>query len=280
MIKQVAEHLYRGAFPETNMVLRQFQIPETTDDPESNYHHWLLTRLGSAQDNQLVELFEHLFPDQVMPQASQPTGQDLWFSKHYRLFASHVATHKKMVTEVKNALLEYGIDTFVAHQDIEPAKEWATEIEVALDTCNAAAAFLTEDFHASNWTDQEIGYCLHRKVVTIPVCLGQMPYGFMSRYQGLPCIGKTAIQIAKDIFEVLMTRDTTAQQLIPALVEKFVTSGSYMEARTNIGRLEAINSWTSELLDRIQASIAENSQVRDAFGVASRVMALVKKYRL
>jgi hypothetical protein len=48
-----------------------------------------------------------------------------------------------LAKELKDALVLYAIDGFVAHEDIEPTKEWLIEIETALETCHGLVALLT-----------------------------------------------------------------------------------------------------------------------------------------
>jgi hypothetical protein len=57
------------------------------------------------------------------------------------------------------------------------------EIEKALRTCDGLATYLTSDFSASVWTDQEVGYCLARNVAIVPIRIDVNPYGFVGKYQ-------------------------------------------------------------------------------------------------
>jgi TIR domain len=102
-----------------------------------------------------------------------------------RVFLSHKTEHKVQVGELKNLLWPYGIDCFVAHNDIEPTEAWQIEIENALLTMDIFVAIMTPDFHTSLWTDQEIGFACARNVTRIAVRMGCDPYGFIGRNQGL-----------------------------------------------------------------------------------------------
>ena len=50
---------------------------------------------------------------------------------------------------------------------------------------DAFAALMTEGFHDSDWTDQEVGFALARGVPVIAVKLGRDPYGFLGKFQAL-----------------------------------------------------------------------------------------------
>src|SRR5260370_19981918 len=52
---------------------------------------------------------------------------------------------------------------------------------------DAFVALLTDNFHDSDWTDQEVVYALGRSVPLIAVKLGRDPYGFMAKFQALTC---------------------------------------------------------------------------------------------
>ncbi|MCH8204630.1 MAG: toll/interleukin-1 receptor domain-containing protein, partial [Candidatus Hydrogenedentes bacterium] len=109
----------------------------------------------------------------------------IWGDGHVRVFLSHKATCKENASKLKQALARYGISCFVAHEDIEPTEEWQREIERALFSMDALVALLTEDYHNSNWTDQEVGVAIGRNVLLIAVRLGSDPYGLMGKGQGL-----------------------------------------------------------------------------------------------
>jgi hypothetical protein len=114
---------------------------------------------------------------------------------------------------LKQQLALYGICGFVAHDSIKPTKEWISEIETALATCHALAAFLTPEFHESRFTDQEIGYCLSWGALIVPVKYGLDPYGFIERYQAQSALNKAPAQIAEDLFGILMANSQTAPHL-------------------------------------------------------------------
>jgi hypothetical protein len=67
-----------------------------------------------------------------------------WRPGFFRLVGSHITADKAVVAQVKRHLAQHGIDLLVAHHDIKPTSKWEAEIELALTTCDALAAFLTE----------------------------------------------------------------------------------------------------------------------------------------
>jgi len=78
-----------------------------------------------------------------------------------------------LVAQIKRNLALRAVDLFVAHQDITPSKESIDELELALGSCDALAAFLTPGFRTSDWCDQEIGFAMRNRVLILPVCLAR-----------------------------------------------------------------------------------------------------------
>jgi nucleoside 2-deoxyribosyltransferase len=195
-----------------------------------------------------------------------------------KLFITHLAAHRKFAAELQEGLLSFGISGFVAHNDIEPAEEWQTQIETALATCDALVALLHLRFHYSNWTDQEIGFAMGRGIPVFSIRFGQDPYGFIGRFQAFDGKGRTAAELAKDLFEIYRKNKQTQELMAEILVGLFEQSTSYTATKTNIGYLEELEIWEPAFSKRLRAAAKSNSQVSDAWGVEGRIDALVKKW--
>ena len=72
--------------------------------------------------------------------------EGLWGDGAFRVFISHVAKDKEFAASLKVSLERRGIASFVAHEDIEPMREWELEIERALFSMDVLVALLTEGF--------------------------------------------------------------------------------------------------------------------------------------
>ena len=184
LLKTLAERLAEREWDDIDLILRQFGFTWSTEwEGDGGKVAYSRHHLEGGSDEALSALNEYLFGKEQG--ASPQAGSHLWKPGYFRLFLTHVSTQKNMVSGVKGELANYGVDGFVAHEDIDPTKEWVMEIEAALTTCDALAAFLTDGFHESNWTDQEVGYSVSRHVLIIPVRIHLDPYGFIARYQAL-----------------------------------------------------------------------------------------------
>lgn len=212
--------------------------------------------------------------------APKPTVNDvsrIWQPSYLRLFLSHISTHKTVVSNLKDELGIYGISGFVAHEDIEPTKEWESEIFLALNSANALAAFLTSDFHKSNWTDQEVGIALGRGLLVIPINLGIDPYGFMAGKQAMPGSFEKIEQLTTDLIDILLKHHTTSNVMHEALIVSFETAMSFINARKASQMIIRTNNFTQGQLGRIQHACESNDQAAKSFGVPEKIEAYLNK---
>jgi hypothetical protein len=233
--------------------------------------------IRGARDETLIALGSHLGYQSVSPSLNSPLS--FWTENHFRLFISHVAKWKKEASALQRALKDFYISGFVAHVDIEPTKEWQDEIEKALQTCDALVALLTPDFHASLWTDQEIGAAIGRGVFILPLRYGQDPYGFIAKYQALTLQNDLWSWHAKEIFKSLANNPSTHSRIAECVLSAFEQSGSWEGTRGLMGLLEEFKSLDHPQLERILATIDSNLKVKDSWGVPGRARALVQRLR-
>ena len=129
-------------------------------------------------------------------------------SRVLNVFVSHKATHKKKARKLKDALHYFGVESFLAHEDIEPTRQWEDEIINALQRADVLIALLTPDFRESDWTDQEIGAAVGRGIPVIPVSLGLTPYGFAARFQTIDLTRVDMEHAAEQIVTGLLRRES------------------------------------------------------------------------
>ncbi|PKK83747.1 MAG: hypothetical protein CVT49_06930 [candidate division Zixibacteria bacterium HGW-Zixibacteria-1] len=211
---------------------------------------------------------------------AEQKGKHLWEPGMLRLFISHVSAHRTAVSRLKQELHIYGISSFVAHEDIKPTVEWQLEIKKALCSMHALAALLTQDFHNSKWTDQEVGFALGRGFMIIPIRIDINPYGFLGAHQALPGNFNEIESLAPKIVNALVKNDSTGFQMREGLVVALEKSTSYL-ASIAIGRLiSGIDSFTPEQIARMVAAHRRNSQVSGAFGVSEIIQDIAKQNKV
>ena len=210
----------------------------------------------------------------ALGQRMAPSDTDvrrLWRDGYLRLFISHVSQHRVQVSALKNVLHSRGVSAFVAHEDIEPSLEWQNEIALALRSMHALTALITSDFHASYWTDQEVGWALGRGIVVLPVRLGANPYGFMGKVQAIPGSLDEPSAFADSLVQALLRNSQTHGQMRRALVEAFENADSFLGSKRLRDIVVKIDDFTNEEKDRLRVACTENSQVSGSWGVVDAI---------
>jgi len=195
----------------------------------------------------------------------------LWDSGCFRLFLSHVSAHRAAVSALKRELLYRGISAFVAHDDIEPSLEWQNEIALALRSMNALAALMTQDFHSSNWTDQELGWAFGRGVAVVPIRIDVDPYGFAGKLQAVRGSLERSEILADLITQALLRNHLTRREMREALVGAFAKSNSFAMARRLKDLVRQIDDFTDEEKQRLRQACTTNRQVFDSYGVVDAI---------
>jgi hypothetical protein len=267
LITEIGRRLTQEEWSVVDLTLSQFGLP-TTDSWGGDKHADVINMIEKGDSQTLIELAQHVGYDVRKPSSLVPA---FWDAGFFRLFITHLATHKNEASELQAALRRLGVSSFVAHRDIEPTKEWQDEIESALGTADALVAMLHANFHASNWTDQEIGFAMGRGILIIAIRYGQDPYGCIGRYQGLLGHGRSATAIAEDLLNIFIANKLTTSRMSEALVTLFEQSDTFREAIARAKLLERVKVWTAQLAERLEAAVVNNDQIQAAYGVPERV---------
>jgi hypothetical protein len=225
--------------------------------------HWRVINSNPGEDERCLaercaDIATSLAPPGVRFIA-QDVSLRIWGDSGYRVFLSHKAEAKEETALLKSQLFRLGIAAFVAHEDIEPTMPWQDEIENALASMDAFVALMTEGFHDSHWTDQEVGYSYARAVPLIAVRLGKDPYGFIGKFQALRADwGSASIEIAQ-----LLIRE-------PGMVDAFVHATEICRSFDDGNRLAQllpnISKLSGDHVDRLIRAFNGNYELRGSFG--------------
>ncbi len=124
---------------------------------------------------------------------------------------------------------------------------------------DAFVALMTEAFHDSLYTDQEVGFALCRDVPMIAVKLGKVPYGFLAKFQALSC---TWDEAPKEIAGLLMAQP----RMLDAYVEAVRSCPGFNEGNALAGLLPQIGRLTEGQAQQLVVAFNENPQVSGSFG--------------
>lgn len=181
-----------------------------------------------------------------------------WRNGYFRMFISHVSSKKTQASSLKTALEEYGITSFVAHEDINPTNEWQKEIEKALNSMHCMSAMIYEGFHESDWCDQEVGVALGRNVTILPLIIDMDPYGFLGKYQGIKIKGKFPPALAKEIFDILCDNSNTRPQYLTCLTNIFLSSNNVNDANKWLSLIETVPNTDPDFWRNIHSHVKDN----------------------
>lgn len=246
----------------------------TTDKGGSK---WVYVKdlLAKVPDKTIFEIADELEIDHgyTYQTTVEILDSKFWLPNHFRLFLSHISTFKVKTAQLQKILKDYGISSFVAHEDIEPTQEWQDEIETALHSMDALCAILTPKFNESAWTDQEVGVAVGRDVLIIPIRKGMDPYGFIGKYQGMQGGGKTIGQVAKSIFKILSNHPKTKDTLAGALADQITLAKSEDDAIAKLTLLRTVETLPQKHLEKIR----ENSKENEIIIGATKFVALLNE---
>lgn len=213
--------------------------------------------------------------------ATSPESLAFWKPGEIRLFVSHRDAHKREARSLGEALSQYGISAFIAHDTIEPLSTWRDEIRKGLETMEVMLAFVTDDFAESAWTNQEVGYALGKGVPIVSLQLqSRAPSGFIETSQAIKGrIAQPALS-AEGIYKILADKLGNRERLQNALVAAFVASPDFNETKDRFDRMASV---TAKLSDReltmIVSGFEENDQLHKAGHLTSRFNRLLEFLR-
>ncbi len=273
----------RMSYTDINVYLKGFGIDASAKSRGKSFRSkWVYSKevLAYEPDEIILSIADEL---EIEHHYSSPKRADLpdskfWLPNHFRLFLTHLASFKVQTSNLQKTLKRYGISAFVAHEDIEPTKEWLNEIEKALFSMDALAAILMPGFHESNWTDHEVGVAVGRDVLVIPIRRGLDPYGFIGKFQGLQAKDRTVGQVAAEIFEIILSSPKTKGRMLDCLVDQFLLSNTVDDANQLLELLGMVGSLPEKHGDKILESFTSNNIISNNDIIRKTTNELLEKH--
>lgn len=203
-----------------------------------------------------------------------------WEQGYFKLFISHLAIHKKTASALQKMLLTYGISGFVAHEDIDPSKEWQKEIEKALHTMDALSAILTKGFKESNWCDQEVGFAVGKDVLIIPIKKEIDPYGFIGKFQAIKGYETTVGEVSKLVFETIIKHSKTRNHMLIVFINLIANSTHIDTVLKQLKILSEIRDIPVEILEQMVEQIQKNSVLTKSKIFMKELQLLLDSYNI
>lgn len=259
-----AELQSRMTFSDIDTYFKTHGVP--TDDTASYNSKRVYAKemLANVKEELLVKVASELGIIDTSISSDLERDVSFWKVGHFRLFLSHLASFKAQTSHLQKALRKYAISSFVAHEDIEPTKEWQVEIEAGLQTMDALVAILMPGFESSNWCDQEVGVAVGRNVLVIPVRKGLDPYGFIGKFQGIQAQGKNIGEVAEAIFLTLVKSPKTKNKILSSLTSAIATASTSEEAIEKVSILRSLDTLPTDTLENLKQQVVENKNLIDS----------------
>jgi len=203
-------------------------------------------------------------------------------------FLSYSHRDRDLAGLVKGTLDSYGLDTFLAHEDLKPSVEWQKTILLKLRECKVFLPLLTNAFKESNWTDQETGIALARNKIIVPLKVDCDPYGFIGRYQAQSLAdvyteGVFDVAVINErcwsALKVLSLNPKIGDAVKDGIIMAFAASGSFNSSAYHAKQLAEIEPFTDEQLSEIVRESGRNSQIYGGFAARDYVNALIDRNR-
>lgn len=201
-------------------------------------------------------------------------------------FLSYSHQDRKFAGMIKGLIDDYGFDTFLAHEDLQPSVEWQKVILSKLKECIVFLPLLTESFAESDWTDQETGIAVARRKIIVPMKLSVNPYGFISRYQaqsftgaidGASIIASAVDEACWNIVKTLASHKRIASEIRNGVIAAFGRSGSFSHAAGLATRVQSLEPFSSQQLNEILRMSIANDQISYGFDARAIINGLIRR---
>lgn len=268
----------RMTFSDIDVYFSGHKVPTENNYPTNSKRSYSKDMLSKVSDEVIFKIAEELSLEIPTANAMSTKEVTFWKAGHFKLFLSHLASFKVQTSHLQSALRKYAISSFVAHEDIEPTKQWQEEIEAALHTMDALVAILMPGFQESRWCDQEVGFAVGRDVLVIPLRKGLDPYGFIGKYQGIQAQNKTIGDVAEAIFRTLIKSPKTKNKILMAMSGAVSNASSPEEALDKVSILKSLDNISVELLDSLKQDVSDNPLLMESQEFINAFNALLSKF--
>jgi len=183
---------------------------------------------------------------------------ELWMRGLLRLFVSHRSSDKVRLAKLKAKLREYGIDCFLAHEDIQETKAWRDMIKQGLQSCHGMVTVGSPGFKESIWCNQEIGWAMCRGLLVLPLLAGEPPEGFHSDIQGPTIDLADPDQAALKVVKAILKEERFRPLVFEAFVE-LINEASSWESLRDVGYcLERLDNCPADKLKKVKSAFEKH----------------------
>ena len=196
-----------------------------------------------------------------------------------KVFLSYHSSDKTLAGEIKSGLNHYGLDVFLAHEDIQPTEEWQSRILSELKRTDVFLPLLTEKFIISKWTSQECGVAVSRGTFIVSLKVSIDPFGFLSKYQAFNFRPENISRSCSGIARVIHKNRKLQKRFLDGLITSFGRSGSFEEAKELASLLNDFDGYNGRQVSDVLRKSIENSQIHKSFGARRQLEIFLKEHK-
>lgn len=167
-------------------------------------------------------------------------------------FLSYQTSEKHIAGEIQKILMRFGVNSFMAHEDIDISVEWQEEILKNIKSADEFIALLSKAYLGSFFCVQESGMAVLREkeMRIIPVSLdGTVSPGFMGHIQSKAVKGgdyKSILISAFAIYKPIVVVDLLVKELLASndfrtAESRFLALNQYLKIATDEQKLRVLN---------------------------------------
>jgi len=194
-----------------------------------------------------------------------------------KVFLSYHSSDKALAGDIKSNLCHYGLDVFLAHEDIQPTEEWRTRILSELKRTDVFLPLLTEKFLTSKWTSQECGVAVAKEIFIVSLKVSVDPFGFLSKYQAFNFKIENVARSCSGVAKVIHKNRRLQKTFLDGLIASVGRSTSFEEAKARASLLNEFDGYNGRQVNDVLRRAVENSQIHKSFGARRQLEIFLKK---
>lgn len=195
-----------------------------------------------------------------------------------KCFISYSSKDKKLAGRLKKCLGWYGLDVFLAHDDIEPSAAWVQTLLAELKAARVFLPLLTDNFTGSAWTDQETGIAVAGEKLIVPLRVDIVPYGFMGSVQALTLDPDNLDTGCAKIARTIGKNPECREKFLDGLIEMFAESFSFDQAGQYATWLMHFDGYTAQQARSVLLSTLANDQIHRSFKAQEKIGEFIKAH--
>jgi len=196
-----------------------------------------------------------------------------------KIFLSYHSSDKVLAGQIKLRLYHYGLDVFLAHEDIQPTEEWQTRILSELKRTDVFLPLLTDNFITSKWTAQECGVAVAKGIFIVSLKVSIDPFGFLSKYQAFNFKIENVERSCSGIAKVIHKNKKLQKRFLDGLILSFGQSGTFEEAKQRSSLVNEFDGYNGRQANDVLRKAIDNSQIHKSFGARRQLDIFLKKYK-